>query len=355
MNRIISTKKYRLLFYAITYTKKQYKIISFWLRYSLFAPIHLIVNFLGEFARVYNSKELSHVLSLYEILGTAFMSLAPCSPLLFYGINLKIGSWEITQDNAAGIFLASIALLLWITAYFGLHDLTKAPDSKNLPEKEVIYKASRSNDEVSSTQTLWRTRDVVKNRHLLLLLSAEGFLSYQYHQMELEINMVAVEQFDWKILQLGILTAIVISTSTVILFVIQKTLLGNTVNTFFLYIMSFVLITLFESVIQFAISGAFPKNQMLQCVVIYTALAINIIQGYGGTVYCRWLMFSITPSHSSSIIESHRYFIARLLSCLGFFAASYFYDILSFMIPLYSAITYAFIVLLFINRSHFLK
>ena len=291
------------------------------------------------------------MLSLKEIISTTCMALAPCTPLLFYGIHFQIGSWKINQDNFIGIFLASITLIMWIISYFGLHNLTKDhecpfTDCKPLDRDEL-------NAKTTNQDKLWTTRDILKDRFLMLLLVAEGFLSFQYFQMELEINLMAVEYFNWSILQLGLITSTVIIVSTGTLYLIQKKLMGSALNIFFLYVIGLVIIAVLESIILFG--TVMQGDKRLQYAVIFTGLFCNVVQGFGSTVYCQWLMFSITPSHSSSIIESHRYIIARALACLAFFTASYVYDILSFMLPVYSIVTYIFIMLLLYNRTYYVE
>ncbi|XP_066935298.1 uncharacterized protein [Clytia hemisphaerica] len=306
----------------------------------------------GEFNRIYKKKkELAQMLSLKELISTTCMALAPCTPLFFYGIHFQIGSWKINQDNFIGIFLASITSFMWIFSYFGLHNLTKDPESP-FSDCNTINK-NNSNAKPSNDDKLWTTKDILKDRHLMLLLVAEGFLAFQYFQMELEINLMAVEYFHWPMLQLGLITSIAIIVSTGTLYLTQKKLMGSALNIFFLYVVGLVIIGVLESIILFGTVTKFDKP--LQHAVIFTSLFFNIVQGFGSTVYCQWLMFSITPSHSSSIVESHRYIIARALACLAFFTASYVYDILKYIIPVYSLITYILILLLLSNRFYYVE
>ena len=245
----------------------------------------------------------------------------------FKGIHFNISdSWRITEDNFIGIFLVSVSTLLWVISYFGLYNLTN--DSEFRQKNEDFDNKQTYNGPPYGKEKLWSTGDILQYHHIVLLLSAEAFLVSQYCQMELEINLIAVELFKWPMSQLGILTGAVVGVSAAILFLLQKKFMSSALNIFFLYVVGLVLLALMESLILFSTTTIIQDRKILQNVIISIALFCNIIQGFGSTVYCQWLLFSITPSHSSSIVESHRYVIARVLAAVAIFTASYVYDVL---------------------------
>ena len=195
----------------------------------------------GEFSRVYSKKDLAKILSTAALLGIVFMSLAPCSPIMFYGIHFNIAQyWIITQNNFIGIFLAILSSILLIISYFHIHNLTQDKTFDFL--KDQIIGDDKENDEKSTAQKLWTTKDIVTNGNLMFLLSTEAFLSFSYYQMDLIIAMTAVRTYQLTLAQFGVLTACVILLAIFILYTIQRKLLGNGLNIYFLYMFGFAII-----------------------------------------------------------------------------------------------------------------
>ena len=173
------------------------------------------------------------MLSRNEILANIFSALAPCSPLMFSGIHFDIigTAWRINQDNFIGIFLATISTILWIISYFGLHNLTSDPE---YPEADFDLEPKNENEQKSVK--LWTTKDILKDPYIMLLFSTDVFSMFQYFQLDIVINLTAVQYFHLTLTQLVIIVNIVLGASSVILMVVQKKLMNNALNIFFLYL-----------------------------------------------------------------------------------------------------------------------
>ena len=76
----------------------------------------------------------------------------------------------------------------------------------------------------------------------MFLLSTEAFLSFSYYQMDLIIAMTAVRTYQLTLAQFNVLTACVILLAIFILYTIQRKLLGNGLNIYFLYMFGFAII-----------------------------------------------------------------------------------------------------------------
>ena len=297
------------------------------------------------------------MLSTYELLGILFGSLSPCAPLLFYGINFYIGEgWMITQQNFIGIFLAVLSFIFLVISYFHLHNLTQDETFQYL-KHEIHHNNEEKTDEKATgkpSQALWNTKDILARGNLMFLLLTEAFLSYNYFQMELVIVMTAVKTYHLTVMHLGLLTGGVVVLVAVLLYNVQKRLLRDGLNIFFLYVTCFIIIALYESFL-LLILNLHLTSFYSQDLAIFVLIACNSIQGFGSTVYCRWLMFSSTPSHSASIVESHRYIFCRLMASIGFFTSSYVFEALWFAIPLYVSICFIIVILYAIKRKDYMK
>ena len=225
--------------------------------------------------------------------ATSFFALAPCSYVLFKGIHFNIGeSWQITEDNFIGILLASAASLLWIISYFGLYNLNKDKEDFEVEELDNNDCGETNDNPAAAAETrLWTTQDILKDRYIVLLLSAETFAISHYCQMELEINITAVELFHWPMTQLAILTSIVVGLSAGTLLLMQKKLMTSALNIFFLYVVSLVILVILQSLILLTRTTMIQEGRkVLQIVLIFTAVLCNVIQGFDSTIYCQWLM-----------------------------------------------------------------
>ena len=279
------------------------------------------------------------------------MTMAPCSPLMFKYVDFDIGNWNINQYNCIGLFLAACSYILFVEFYFGLSNLTLDP-AYDLVKDDILADSDKKPavDCEENGAKLLKTKDLLKDFDILLLLTAEGMVAYQYFQLELLINMTALYHFHWSITKIAAVTAVCVLVTSVCLYFGQKPLMNGTRNVYFLYISCFVFLIILESALNLAIPLNI-KNKTIQIVIIWFILFLNILQGFGSTVYCVYLLFALTPAHSASIVESHRYVVSKVFSCVAYFTSSFVFNAIFPCLTLYSVICCIIIILLLVRKS----
>ena len=249
-----------------------------------------------------------------------------------------------------------ISTILWIACYFCIYNLTSDPCFQYVEDEIFTAEEKIENDKSVITDwkedkpKLWNTKDILLRFDVMLLLCAEAFIAYQFYQMELTINMTADFQFGWSLKTIGIVTSIVVILGSIFLYIVQQKLLENARNIFYMYVYGFALTALVLSILHLIIVVE-PKNLTTQIVLLSLALLCNTIQGYGSTVYCRCLIFAISPSHSASIVESHRYLMAKSFGFLAFLISGLVYPWLWIVLLFYTAVCYFFIFMLLKNMN----
>ncbi|XP_066922872.1 uncharacterized protein [Clytia hemisphaerica] len=278
----------------------------------------------GEFSRVYTKDELGKVLSIYHISASLVYAIAPSTPALFTDVQFHIGPIEINQYNCVGLVLSIVLLLYAILAFINVTDLTKE-SGYQIFIKRFKQENSTTKGDGHSGERLWSLMDTVTNINLLSIILPDGFLGFVYSLMEVIINMVGLYNFSWSITRVSTLTCIgAIIFSTVMFLFQQRTLKGRYIF-YFLFISCFSLAAMELSLLNISIQ--IPINsQALKMALFESCLGLNIIFGFGSTVYSKWLLFSLVPVNSKSYVESHRYIVAKVCCCTGFFTASFIYQ-----------------------------
>ena len=106
---------------------------------------------------------------------------------------------------------AIMSSLLWITAYFGIVNLTKEPGyqiylklQKNV-QNEVTSMDITENGKVVKTQLL-SLREIVLNLNNGSIILSNGLLGFFYSVTELVTFMEAIQVFNWNITMVGLVT-----------------------------------------------------------------------------------------------------------------------------------------------------
>ena len=278
---------------------------------------------------------------------------------MFTGIHFRIGSWTVTEHNFIGIFLAMLSVIVLTISYFFLHNLTKDKTFDLYLKREVLgddeteIKEKEKADQ-SKPQRLWTTKDIATNWNVMFLFMTDAFLAYAFAQMDLVITMTAVKVYHWSILHFGILTAVSVLNVSLILYYTQKKLLGNGRNMYFLFIFCFVFIALFTSYLNMMLAMDW-KSFYWQTTTLFIAHFINSIQAIGSTAFSRWLIYSSTPSHSASIIESHRFMYCRVWASVGFFTSSYAFQWIWLVLPVTTCVSIIIVVLFVKKKDDYIK
>ena len=286
-------------------------------------------------------------MSKYEIVGVAISALAPCSPILFFGIDFTVFGCRITQDNFIGIFLAIVAALFWMTCFFGLHNLTTDPVFEHVkPEIFPELETQKSNNETD----LLKIKDVLKNGNLVLVYAAQVLAEQCFYQLELVLTMYAILVYKFTLVKLGIVTAIAVLISISLMFSVRKRIVSSMINVYFVLIHSFILMCLLVSLF-LLVDSLELKQFTFQALFVLTALLLINCFGSGVTIVNRLLAFSVTPSHSASIVDSYCYVVGSASITVSYFTASLVFSNLVYVLPVFFVVYYLFIWI-FVARRH---
>eukprot|EP00111_Clytia_hemisphaerica_P024535 TCONS_00072343-protein len=296
---------------------------------------------------------------MWQIVGAVCLSLAPCTPLLFLGIKFEIihNTWIINQNNFVGLFLAISFILMWIAACFCISNLTLDPIYQQI-KCEILEKAHENvtfakdeekqkdleniSDDILITHKLWTLKNVLKRADVFLVLFSSAILMGQYFQAEVLINMISLYHFNFTMSKLAFATVIGVFTSTLLLAYIRKRFLSNSVDVHFMFIMTYVLMMVVYACLNL-IKELTIENFPIQIMVISMIVLLNSITTFARTCYGRLILFSITPSHSASIIESYRKASGGIFTFICFLTASYAYSYQFYITWLHSAVLVIFV------------
>ncbi|XP_066910728.1 uncharacterized protein [Clytia hemisphaerica] len=200
-----------------------------------------------------------------------------------------------------------------------LNEPTKV-DNENLPSNGT-----------KPSSAIWTTFDIIRHFNVLFIILADGILSFQYYQIELLVNMVGVLHFEMTKKELGTTLFIAVLIASVITILIERGSGSNSVVIFYQYVSTFILVVL-EELILFAITGS-NFTTSIASILLGSTIFFNMMQGCFSGLCCKWLLFAITPSHSASTVESHRYFIESVASSLAFATSGLVFTNLFLVIP----------------------
>jgi len=320
-------------------------------------------------SRVYNKEELALILAKYEIVSVATAALAPCSPLLFIGIDFTIFGCRITRDNFIGPFLAIFSAFFWIFCFFRLHNLTTDPVFE-LVKPEIFYKTESSVKEsnynnqdghngdnhnhntaaIYGEVKLLTLKDILSNGDLLLIYMSQLWSSQCFFQIDLVLTMYAILVYKFTLLKVGIVSTVAVFSSIGIMFIARKRILNSTKNIYFVLIQCFTLMSLLVSLF-LMVDSIELKHFTVQVVFLGTALILNNFIEFGTLICNRILTFSVTPSHSASIVESYRVFIVSCSSAISYFTASLVFSKLSYALPILFVV-YNLLVWMLVSKRH---
>ena len=301
----------------------------------------------GELSRVYNKHDLGKIFAINEIIGLVFTALASLTPVLFTGINFHIGWWHVTTNNFIGLFLAVLASIVWLVAYFFLPNLTLDPIYKEI-EDEIYKKDSKETE-----SNLWETKDIVQRADVLFIVLTQAFLNAQHHQMELLINMTASLNFHQNISEVSLASTIGIVGAALIMLAIRYRLLNSSTNILFLFALSFMLAAVLGSYLNVIITSGIRDDIILKATIAFVVL-LNTLQAFGAGCYTKIILFSMAPGHSASIIESHRKASASFFICVAFFTASAVFSFQYLVTPVYNLISLMIVVVLLYKRRSYI-
>ena len=179
---------------------------------------------------------------------------------------------------------------------------------------------------------LWTFKDVINQPELMIILTVDSFLSYQC-QVEILIDTFAVLVCNWSMLQLSICTSVSIFFVTIMLLVVEKIFVGDVRSIYYLYVLAFLSNMMANSLLGI-VSTITLGQEFWQFFNVSFLLILVYLPYFASHVYCRSIIFYITPEHSASIVDSYRQVIHLSSMCLGFFTTNYVFDVLDIiMLP----------------------
>ena len=308
-------------------------------------------------SRVYHPTELSKSFSRMELLGVIAISIAPCAPIVFSGVYFHVTeSWLINQQNAVALFLAVANLIMLVWCYTSLPNVTLEP-AFTLAKEEINMSKDTNQQETKQQQQqhkLWTLKDVFKRYHILFMLISQAFLIGLFTQIEMLINITAIQDFGFSLRQLGLATFIGVMVSTIIMYVIQKYLLTSQSNMFYLYIVFYAECIMIEALLNAVVASGIKSTTLL---MTFSAglVALNTLLGFGSMLCARCLLFALTPSHSASIVESYRLVSSCIVLAASFFTGSFVYTAKFEVLPVYNVIEFGVIFVFLWKRSFYLE
>ena len=202
---------------------------------------------------------------------------------------------------------------------------------------------------------LLSTIDIFKDIGLLILLFAEGLISYFYYQMVLLINMVSLYIFHWQLVYLSITIAIAVTVNFIIVLFTRRYFMSSAIDIYFLFVTGCCIIVLSQSLLFLTIALELNNYFWLQFTLMLLVQSFLMYNACGSLAYMRWLLLRISPSQSASIVESNRYLVAKVCGFFAFLTAGFIFKSIIVVLPLYNFLYYILILILVINRHKILQ
>ena len=286
------------------------------------------------------------------------MSAGPIIPLLFLRIKFTIvNGWQITGNNFICLLLSVVNFVLLTVAYLFLSNLTIEPAFKLVapeispPSSVRPVRCTEPDDKVK----LWTLKDILSRLDILFILIAQAVLVGAYCQLEQVVVMTAIEDFDFNLTQIALSTSIGVITSTIIIIFIEKKLLNSPNNIYFVFVESFASAIVVMTLINVTVAARNFASFPVLILVITLSIALNTLLYYGCSFCSRWIMFAIAPSHSASIVESHRFNYGTVLAVFAFFTSPYVFAVKFYATIGYVVVFSLIIVSLLVKRKFYLE
>ena len=120
-------------------------------------------------------------------------------------------------------------------------------------KQHVGKKDKETENNIKIQQKLWTITDIIKSLELMVLLMVECFSSFQL-QFELLINMISIHILKLSMIKLAVTMAISYTLIVICLTLIEKKLLNDVVNIYFLYVCSLVAVIVSSSLLLLTVS-----------------------------------------------------------------------------------------------------
>lgn len=198
----------------------------------------------------------------------------------------------------------------------------------------------------------WDLTKTLTHVNLLILIFTDGVICYTDSMMEVMNNMIGLYNFGWNINRISVLTgvaAIIFSTAN---FIFQQRVPKGSFTFYLLFIICFLLAIMELSLATISINVPISGN-IIKYILFVSCIGLNILFGFGSGVYSKWLIFSLVPANSKSVVESHRYFVAKSFMCCGYSTAFLMYQESFYGFTALSCICFSIVTFLLLRRGEF--
>ncbi|XP_066913888.1 uncharacterized protein [Clytia hemisphaerica] len=236
--------------------------------------------------------------------------MGPACPVLFGKINIQITEWLVlNQNNFVSIFMALVMLGMIPAITVGVHDLGK---------KEDIC-----NREPEHSMNNFTAKDIVMNFDLILLIISSALVNAIASIVELNINLMASDWYQWSLDRLSITTFVCVFVYIVFMLTVAYKIIDTHLKLIFLLV--FLLHAM--CVLILMLPKLYPiYNIYWQEIQMVVSILLNSVTGLTIAVLARALLFQMVPPDHASFSDGFRSTVTRVFSVLAFFAASWIYE-----------------------------
>ena len=302
---------------------------------------------LGEFSRCYEPDEITTVLARYQSIYMIGFVAGPGVNILFAKVDFFIGSWHLNEGNFIGIFMAVLLMFYIVAAYFGISDLSKEYDLK-----ELAATVRRTEYETNQKKEVIQLKDIVQNFYLMLIMSLSLILNYAAVTVELLLPLIVSINFHWSLLKLSVVITCCVLCYAVLSFAcVGKCIRGNQ-DMFNGIVACMVATCLCWSMMIISTSVKIPWI-MGQIILMVFIILLNIFSGITSITLSRNMILLLVPSHSTNYCEGIRCAFSRTGALIGFFNAAMIYPYLEYVSPVIMFIIIVQTLLFVLRRKYF--
>ena len=332
-------EKIAVHYFSTNYTSVRF--VKFW------ENCDLNMFLLGEFSRCYEPDELTTVLALYQSIYMIGFVVGPGVNILFTKIDFFIGNWHLNEANFIGMFMAVLLMFYIVASYFGISDLSKEYDLKELAAtvKTTECKTNQKNEVI-------QLKEIVQNFDLMLIMLSSLLLNYAAVTVELLLPLIASLNFHWSLWKLSsVITCSVLCYAVLSFACVGKCIRGN--QDMFNGIVACMVATCLcwsLMIISTSVKIQWIVGQMILMVFI---ILLNIFSGITSITLSRNMILLLVPSHSTNYCEGIRCAFSRTGGVIGFFNVAMIYPYLEYVSPVIIFITIVHTLLFVLRRKYF--
>ena len=247
--------------------------------------------------------------------------LAPCSVVIFTGIDFHLFGIHINKYNFIGIFMSIVMILYTIGCFFWLPNCTLHPGYQIFVDKIKMKEKTKEIEIIEKTKNMISTKLILTVDIALVMLA--GFTCGLANAVvEINTNLVGMYVFEWSLSMLSVASLCCAVATVLFMKFIQR--YKGIVNSFFMLVMSIVVMNIVICLQLVTIHAKF-ETKFVQGVVIIASFFVNAVSSFNTAPMARYILFSLSPTQLASTVDGYRFFFYCIGHFSGFFAASFFF------------------------------